>query len=73
VYNVVGLDRYNGTYSPMMWATKGAPFNGEMIYDFKYIRGRKTFGMNKAAVFKQSELRETFRLFCEKTGTQSFP
>lgn len=73
VYHVVGIDCNNGAYVPMMWVTKELPYNGEMIYDFKYICGRKTFGLNKAAIFLRSELREIFQLFCAKTGMQSFP
>jgi hypothetical protein len=73
VYHVVGIDWNNGKYVPMMWATKQLPYNGEMLYDFKYISGRSIFGLSKAAVFSQKELRKVFDLYCQKIGTKSFP
>lgn len=73
VYHVVGIDWNNGAYVPMMWVTKESPYSGEMIYDFKYICGRQTFGLNKSAVFSQNDLKRIFDLYCEKTGVKSFP
>jgi len=73
VYHVVGIDFNNGVYVPMMWVTKELPYDGEMIYDFKYICGRKTFGLNRAAVFSQDDLRRIFALYCQKTNIPTFP
>jgi hypothetical protein len=57
----------------MMWVTKESPYSGDMNYDFKYICGRKAFGLNKAAIFSQGDLRRIFSLYCQKTGVASFP
>jgi hypothetical protein len=73
VYNIVGIDYDNGAYIPMMWATKELPYNEEILYDFKYISGRKNFGLSKAAIFSQEDLKKLFRLYCEKTGAELFP
>ena len=73
VYHIVGIDWNNGAYVPMMWSTRESSYDGDMIYDFKYICGRKTFGLNRAAVFSQQDLKRIFQLYCEKTGINSFP
>jgi hypothetical protein len=73
VYHIVGIDWDNGAYVPMMWATRESPFDGELIYDFKYIGGRRARGLNRPAVFSRSDLKRIFGLYCEKTGVESFP
>ena len=79
VFGVVGLDRdKNGEYVPMMWETRELDpatlqYYPDSIFDFKYICGRKTFGLNKAAVFTQAQLRDLFTLYSQKRQLPAFP
>jgi len=71
VYHIVGI--VDGEFIPMMFETKGRPKYKDSLFDFKYIVGRSPFGLNKAAVFSKEDLKELFKLYCKKTGMQSFP
>ena len=73
VYYIVGIDYDNGKYIQMMFETRESPKYDIPIFDFKYIAGRSSFGLNKAATLTQDELKTLFKLYCEKTGKISFP
>ena len=68
VIHIVGLGDENEDYIPMMWETHFAPYEAETCFDFKYIRGRSAFGLNKPAVLSKSELQELFSLYERSTG-----
>jgi hypothetical protein len=36
--------------------------------DFKYIKGRNIWGLNKPAVFSKAELKKLFALYTARTG-----
>lgn len=73
VYSIVGIDDDDGKYIPMMFETKETPKCDVSVYDFKYLKKRSTFGLNKAAIMSQDNLRKIFDLYCQKTGRKSFP
>jgi len=58
-------------YVPMMWETQPDD-SDDTFFDFKYVRGRSVWGLNKPAVFSRINLRVLFGMFAEKTG-QPFP
>ena len=73
VVNIVGLD-FPGTYLPMMWGSyEVADPAKEVKYDFKYLEGRRQFGLKKPAIFTKDDLAKLFALYCAKTGQTSFP
>jgi hypothetical protein len=42
-------------------------------YDFTYLNGRNPTGLKSPAIVSAQELRDLFRLYCEKTNRNSFP
>lgn len=72
VYHIVGLGTPEDDYIPMMWESSPAPFS-ERWFDFKYVRGRRIWGLNRPAVFTRENLREVFALYRRVTGTDNFP
>ena len=58
VEHIVGLQFDD--YVPMMWEIHAKASPREPNFDFKYIRGRNPWGLNKAAVFSPQDLRELF-------------
>ena len=73
VLHIVGLGTQNDDYIPMMWETHFAPFEDEPRFDFKYIRGRSVWGLNKPAVVSKSGLHELFALYRRTTGQSILP
>jgi len=73
VIHIVGIGSTKDDYIPMMWETLRKPYDGNTWFDFKYINNRSIYGLNKPAVFEQEDLKKLFQLYCEKTGTTTFP
>jgi hypothetical protein len=72
VVHIVGLPKPNG-YLPMMWETYFLSDPDCMLFDFKYVSGRQIWGLNKAGVFSQQDLRDIFALYCEVADVRGFP
>ncbi len=60
-------------YVPMMWETNSSEDESINWFDFKYVNGRNVYGLNKPAVFTRNRLKQLFEVYCQKTGTPSFP
>jgi len=73
VVHMVGLGPLYGSYIPMMWETYPISVEHERWFDFKYIDGRRTLGLNRPAVLRREHLKQLFNLYQEKTGTVDFP
>ena len=71
VDHIVGLQYED--YVPMMWETHPKESPSEANFDFKYIRGRNPWGLNRAAVLSRQDLHDLFELYRQKTGTHDFP
>jgi len=54
-------------YLPMMWETYFLGNRNRSYFDFKYIRGKRVWGLNKPAVFSQNDLRRLFEKYCQTT------
>ena len=52
----------------MMWETIPDISENVTWFDFKYINGRKIWGLNKPAVFSKDDLREIIIKYEKKTG-----
>jgi hypothetical protein len=72
VVRMVGIE-WDPEYLMMMWETAPASDPNERWFDFKYLRGRNPWGLNKAAVFSKATLTEIFALYREKAGVVNFP
>jgi hypothetical protein len=70
---IVGLVKEKTDYLPMMWESVFFGNGNESRFDFKYIIGRKGFGLNKPAVFSREDLRNLFRLYSNVTDRKEFP
>lgn len=73
VVHVVGFGTPSDQFIPMMWETYPISTPKDRWFDFKYIRGRSIFGLNKPAVLSKYELKEIFKIYQIKTGMQMFP
>ena len=69
----VGLDPNDDDYVPMMWETVPDWPSDDRWFDFKYVKGRRVFGLNKPAVFDREGLRKLFKLYCRVAKTEAFP
>lgn len=70
----VGLSSPDDDYMPMMWETIPHSEPNVRLFDFKYVVGRKGYGLNRPAVFTRERLAELFALYCIKvSGESSFP
>jgi hypothetical protein len=65
VIRMVGVE-WTPEYLMMLWETAPASDPSERWFDFKYIRGRNPWGLNKAAVFPQELLKALFALLPSK-------
>jgi hypothetical protein len=72
VIHVVGTGPH-GDYLPMMWETSPSADLSTRWFDFKYIRGRSIWGMNKAAVLERADLHALFQAYRDRTGDAAFP
>jgi hypothetical protein len=72
VIRMVGIE-WGQDYLMMMWETAPASDPRECWFDFKYLRGRNPWGLNKAAVFPQASLTRIFALYRQKAGVADFP
>ena len=72
VVHIVGLPKPNG-YLPMMWETYFLSDPDCKLFDFKYVSGRQIWGLNKATVFSQQDLRDIFALYCKVVDVRGFP
>jgi len=73
VAHIVGLGSSTDDFISMMWETYPLSNPQDRWFDFKYIRGRSTFGLNKPVVLSLRELKQLFKLYCDKTGVAQFP
>ncbi len=69
----VGLDSDDDDYLPMMWETIPDSEPDKRWFDFKYVVGRKNYGLNRPAVFTRERLAKLFALYCKVAGESSFP
>jgi hypothetical protein len=60
-------------YIPMMWEAFPSDDPDARWFDFKYVRGRSAYGLNKPAVFSKPELINLFALYRRVSGEQTFP
>ncbi|MDD3146668.1 MAG: hypothetical protein PHD82_05155 [Candidatus Riflebacteria bacterium] len=67
VKHIIGLGPFD-EYLPMMWETIPDRNDNETWFDFKYINGRKIWGLNKPAVFSKTDLKEIVIKYEKKTG-----
>lgn len=72
VIRMVGIE-WSPEYLMMMWETAPTSDPDERWFDFKYLRERNSWGLNKAAVFPQASLKKIFALYREKAGVVNFP
>jgi len=72
VIRMVGIE-WGSEYLMMMWETAPASDPNERYFDFKYLRDRNPWGLNKAAVFPRASLKKIFALYREKAGVADFP
>lgn len=72
VQHIVGTQPF-GDYLPMMWETIFIREPNKLLYDFKYLRNRNVWGLNKPAVLDKEDLLNIFNLYSEKVGIQKFP
>jgi hypothetical protein len=72
VVHIVGLGPIKGEYVPMMWETYPISEINERWFDFKYVKGRSVWGLNKPAVFSPDKLSEIFALYQNKVGVAAF-
>jgi hypothetical protein len=72
VLHIVGLERPNG-YLPMMWAAKFDSYPERIVFDFKYLSGRRTFGLNRPAIVSRTELRDLLDLYASRANIPGFP
>lgn len=56
ISHLVGLPDAYGDYLPMMWETTPLSSPAERWVDFKYVRGRSIWGLNKPAVLSRADL-----------------
>lgn len=73
VVHIVGLGSATDDFIPMMWESYPLSNIDDRWFDFKYIRGRSPFGLTRPVVLSISELRQIFKLYCIKAGTEQFP
>ena len=76
VLNIVGLRGARDDaedYVPMVWATRPESEPGTRWLHFNYMRGRNPFGLKRAAVFCEDDLRTLAELYETKTGRPLFP
>jgi hypothetical protein len=52
----------------MMWETYPIDERDERVFDFKYINDYGMRGLNRPAIFRQTQLRALFDLYVAKTG-----
>jgi hypothetical protein len=71
VIRMVGIE-WSPEYLMMMWESAPASDPNERWFDFKYLRGRNPWGLNKA-LFPQASLKQIFALFRHKAGVLDFP
>ncbi len=75
VLNIVGLrgakDSAEG-YVPMMWVSRPNSDRRERWFHFNYMIGRNPYGLYRAAVFSDDQLRTLACLYKEKTGHSLF-
>lgn len=72
VVHIVGIET-DDDYLPMMWETFWDRRPDAPVFDFKYLRGRNPFGLNKPPIFERADLKKLFALYCDKAGAISFP
>lgn len=62
----------DGAYVPMMWETYPAGSPDDSWFHFNYINDRQVFGLNKAGVFEEHNLKAIFELYRARTGQALF-
>ena len=71
VVHIVGLQK--GGYLPMMWEAFFLSEPASSFFDFKYVRGKSMYGLNRPAILTQQDLREMFELYSRVTGSRMLP
>jgi hypothetical protein len=59
-------------YVPMMWVSRPEGDRRERWFHFNYMNGRSPYGLYRAAVFSNDQLRTLTRLYKKKTGHSLF-
>jgi hypothetical protein len=68
---IVGITDDAPDYLPMMWETV-AKGETEPWFDFKYLSGSNSYGLNRPVVFSRSSLERLFAAYSRLTG-KKFP